>query len=238
MMKNYTLLKRSMRFFLSVAVLSIFGSQAMAQSNTTSRGYIKDCIRERGECHNVAITKTGGDAMINGRNGWCAKNCPTDFVSKLRELHDKDKPIKDIQITENGSWVILWGDNGVSWHDIPQKLEDKIRHYNDIGETINSISLNDVGDWVIVTDNYYSASSQSIMDFLREGESNHGELWTVCLTDDALAAVYENGYRWFGEVPEDCKDAAREVTFDVYRIKIAGTAWFMADKNGTYRYHM
>lgn len=201
---------------------------AMAQ---TDREEIINCITEQGECHNVAITQTGGNAMLYGKNGWCAKDCPADFLEKLKELQEKGKQIKDFQITEEGRWFILWGDNGVSGHDIPQKLEEKIRLGN-LFEPITSISLNDVGDWVLITENYYSASSQSIMDYLREGEDNYGELWTVCLTDNALAAVYENGYRWFGDVPEDCKEAAREVPFDVYRIKISGTSWFMADKEG------
>lgn len=63
-------------------------------------------------------------------------------------------------------------------------------------------------------------------------------LWAACITDDAVVAVYEEGFRVFGEIPQSLRTALKETSLDVYRLKIAGTAWFFADKNGKYRYNM
>jgi hypothetical protein len=63
-------------------------------------------------------------------------------------------------------------------------------------------------------------------------------LWTACLTDDAAVAVFENGYSFMGNVPESLKNALRETSKDVYRLKIAGNSWFFADSDGNYEYNM
>lgn len=226
------------KLFKCMSVIALFltmTSQSMAQD---SRQYIRDAIAERGECRNVAITKTGGDLMLNGRNGYAYKSIPSDLASKLKELHDRDEYIDDVQLTEEGSWLILWGDNGVVWNDIPYSLEKKIREYNDAGEVINTITFNDDGDWIIITDTKYAASSSTILEWLSDGEDSHGELWTAHITDDALVAVYENGYKFAGDYPPTLRQRAREADFDVYRLKFAGTAWFIADKQGHYDYHM
>lgn len=66
----------------------------------------------------------------------------------------------------------------------------------------------------------------------------HGGLWAVCVTDDAMVAVFERGYRFIGDVPYSLKTALQQTKLDVYRLKIAGSAWFFADKRGNYRYNM
>ena len=103
---------------------------------------------------------------------------------------------------------------------------------------INTITFNDNGDWIIITDDRYAASSSSLIDWLSDGEDSHGELWTAQLTDDALIAVYDRGYKYRGNVPDDLRQKARTVSFDVYRLKMAGSSWFMADKQGHYAYNM
>lgn len=203
-----------------------------------SREHIRKAIERYGECRNVAITKTGGDLMLYGRNGYASKGCPSDLTKKLSELHERDVYIDDVQLTESGEWLILWGDNGVSWSNIPSKLERKLRAYNEDEEVINTVTFNDSGDWIVITNTKYSASDSDLLEWLSEGEDDYGELWTAHITDDACVAVYENGYRFLGDVPSSLKTRAREASFDVYRLKFAGSSWFIADKSGNYDYHM
>ena len=66
----------------------------------------------------------------------------------------------------------------------------------------------------------------------------YGGLWTACITDDAMVAVYKNGFRVLGDIPSDLRNALRDTTLDIYRLKIAGTAWFFADRSGHFRYNM
>ena len=228
-------MKKILNLMTLIAVFFAMTTQSMAQS---SREYIRTAIRERGECRNVALTKTGGDLMLNGRNGYAYKSILTGLANKIKELHDRDVYIDDVQLTENGSWIVLWGDNGVAWNDIPYSLEKKIREYNEDGEVINTITFNDDGDWIIITNTKYAASSSVYLDWLSEGEKTHGELWTAHITDDAIVAVYENGFKYGGEYPSTLRERAREADFDVYRLKFAGSAWFIADKRGNYDYHM
>jgi len=231
-------MKKLIKCMSLIALFVAITTPTMAQNCRGSREHIRNAIKQHGECRNVAITKSGGDLMLYGRNGYASKCCPSSLTNKLSELHDEGKYIDDVQLTENGSWLILWGDNGVSWSDIPYSLEKKLREFNDAGEVINTVTFNDDGDWIVITNTKYSASDSDYLDWLREGERAHGELWTAHITDDALVAVYENGYKYLGNVPYSLKEKARNVTFDVYRLKFAGTAWFMADKSGHYSYDM
>ena len=202
------------------------------------RTYIKEQIRSKGECRNVAITKTNGDLMLYGRNGLANDGCPQSLRNALAELNNDNKFIDDVQLTENGRWLILYGDNGIRWNDIPYSLERKLREYNNKGEVITSVTFNDAGDWIIITTNYFSSSDTRINEWLKEGNEKHGQLWAACVTDDAIVAVFQSGYKFFGEVPYSLKEALRNTRLDVFRLKIAGDAWFFADKNGRFEYNM
>lgn len=202
------------------------------------RTYIKEQIRSKGECRNVAITKTNGDLMLYGRNGCARTGCPTSLNNAITELNNDNEFIDDIQLTENGRWLILYGNNGIQWNDIPYSLERKLREYNNKGEVITSVTFNDAGDWIIITNNYFSSSDTRINEWLKEGNEKHGQLWAACVTDDAIVAVFTGGYKFFGEVPYSLREALRNTNLDVFRLKIAGDAWFFADKNGRYRYNM
>ena len=202
------------------------------------REYIRQQIKEKGECRNVAITKTNGDLMLYGRNGCSRSGCPSDLNDAIKELNNDREYIDDIQLTESGRWLILWGDNGLRWSDIPYSLEKKLREYNADNEVITSVAFNDSNDWIVITTNYYCSSDSRINDWLKEGNEKHGQLWTVCVTDDAIVAVYAKGYKFLGEVPESLKTALQNTKLDVYRLKIAGTAWFFADEEGSYQYSM
>lgn len=228
-------MKKALHLTLSVVMLFCLAIPSMGQN---SRKVIRDAIKKYGECRNVAITETGGDLMLYGKNGYTSSECPASLTKRLKELQDKDEYIDDVQITEKGSWLILWGDNGVYWSGIPKSLERKIREYNEAGEVINTVTFNDNGDWIIITDDRFAASDSDFIDWLSDGQDDFGELWTCHMTDDAMVAVYENGYKWVGNVPQSLKDEATSVDFDVYRLKFAGECWFMADKDGDYSYSM
>ena len=228
-----------MKKFLLCALGALFLVAPLAtNAQPRSREYIRNAIREYGECRNVAITQSNGDLMLYGQNGYAADGCPSDLLSAMKKLHDESEYINDIQLTEGGKWLILFGENGIQWNDIPYSLESQLREFNSNYETITSVTFNDANQWVIITTKHISASEQWIQDWLVDGTKAHGQLWAVCLTGDAMVAVYESGYKFYGEVPSSLRSALKETTLNVYRLKIAGTAWFFADKNGSYRYNM
>ena len=203
-----------------------------------SREYIRNAIKGWGECRNVAITKTNGDVALYGRNGCARSNVPRGLNDAITELNQESEYIDDIQLTENGRWLILYGDNGIQWNDIPYSLEKKLRDYNRNQEVITSVTFNDAGDWIVVTTQHISASDSRVQDWLADGLDDYGALQTCCVTDDGLVAVFEGGYKFLGNIPYDLRNALQNTNLDVYRLKIAGTAWFFADKNGRYQYNM
>jgi hypothetical protein len=112
-----------------IIALGLFMLASLA-SFGQGRSYIKQKIREQGECRNVAITKTNGDLMLYDRNGLANDGCPQSLRNALAELNNENKYIDDVQLTENGRWLILYDDNGIRWNDIPYSLEEKLREYN------------------------------------------------------------------------------------------------------------
>lgn len=202
------------------------------------REFIRQKIREHGECRNVTITKRNGDLVFYGSNGWAATGCPSSLTNALNELNDDDEYLSDVQLTEEGRWIILYGNNGFRWNDIPYSLERKLRQYNDDNELVLSVTFNDANDWIVITEKHFAASDDDISDWLKEGNETYGMLWSACVTDDAVVAVFAEGYKYAGNVPEDLKEALKKTTLDVFRIKIAGSAWFFADINGSYNYNM
>ncbi|MDR3226840.1 MAG: hypothetical protein LBT56_04120, partial [Prevotellaceae bacterium] len=115
--------------------LGLFVIVSMA-SYGQGRDYIKQQIRQQGECRNVAITKTNGDLMLYGRNGCARLGCPNSLNNAITELNNDRVYIDDVQLTEEGRWLILWGSNGIRWNDIPYSLERKLREYNNNNEVI------------------------------------------------------------------------------------------------------
>ena len=202
------------------------------------RSFIREQIEEHGECRNVAITKSNGDLMLYGSNGWASTSCPRDLTDALDELNDEGEYIDDVQLTEYGRWLILFGDNGFRWNDIPESLERQLREFNRDGEVVYSVTFNDNGEWIIISKNYYMASNSAISSWLKEGNDKYGHLWAACLTDDAAVAVYAEGYRFMGNVPQSLHDALQTTHLDVFRLKLAGTSWSFADKYGRFKYNM
>lgn len=221
--------------WLLVLLFTVFSaSTGYAQS----RAYIRNAIDNWGECRNVAITRYNGDLALYGTNGYAMKDCPQGLTDTISELNEEGEYIDDVQLTEEGRWLVLYGDNGIIWNDIPYSLEAKLRDYHKRGEVITSVTFNDAGDWIVITTNYFSCSDTEIQDWLVEGHEKFGQLWAACITEDALVAVFEDGYRVFGDIPTSLSNALRETSLDVYRLKIAGTSWFFADEDGNYQYSM
>ena len=224
--------------FISLICFAGSGTSTQYSNSGNGREYIREQIKINRECKNVAITKTNGNLMLYGGNGWAAKGCPEGLVTALHELNEQKVTIKDVQLTESGSWLILYGRNGLRWSNIPYDLERKIREFNEKNEEITSITFNDSGDWIVISEKLYNSSHSNILNGLTEGVKKYGHLRAACLTDDALVAVYDGGYWWSGNVPESLKQKLREAKIEVYYIKIAGNSWFFADKNGIYYYLM
>ena len=227
-----------MRKFLLIFVMIVSSISAAYSQSGCSRDYIRNRIKQYGECKNVAITKTNGDVMLYGRNGWAATSCcPSGLSNELRNLNGQHELIDDVVLTEQGKWLILYGNNGFKGHGTPDNLWRKIT--GDFrNEVILSVTFNDHGDWIIITTDYYSASSTWITNWLKDGANEYGQLWAACVTNDAMVAVYARGYSFYGNVPEKLKNALRNSNLDVFRIKLAGSAWFFADRNGSYHYDM
>lgn len=213
------------------------GSGSLNNANL-DRSYLRDNIEEWGDCRNVAITKTNGDLALHGRNGWAGVGLPDNLFNALHELNEANEYIDDVQLTENGSWCVLYGENGFRWYDIPASLEKEIREYHADNEIIYSVTFNDSGDWILISKEHYSASNSGILDWLKDGCEKYGMLWAACITEDGIVASYENGYKFYGEVPDELKQRLKETDLDVYRIKIAGSSYFFADKEGHFRYKM
>ncbi|MBR1994560.1 MAG: hypothetical protein IJ990_03365 [Alistipes sp.] len=203
-----------------------------------SREFIRNAIKKHGECRNVAITRTNGDLMLYGRNGWAATGCPEGLTDALDKYNEDGDYIDDVQLTEDGDWLILVGNNGFQWNNIPYSLELKLREFNEDGEVVLSVTFNDNGEWIIISRDHFAASNEAIRSWLKKGNEKHGMLWAACITDDAAVAVYANGYSFMGNVPSSLKTALEKTKLDVFRLKIAGTSWFFADKDGEYEYSM
>lgn len=228
--------RQLLKSVLLVLAMSLTATSVSAQRD---RSYVKNAIKKWGSCKNVAITRTNGDVALHKRNDYAAGSVPVSLLNKLKQLHGRNNLIDDVQLTESGQWCVLFDDNGASWSDnIPSGLISKIREFNDNAYIVRSITFNDRNEWIIVSDEYFATSSTSLSNWLREGLKKWGKLWAVSISDDAAVAVYQNGFCYRGNVPEALKEALRSTSFDVYRLKVAGTGWFFADMNENYRYHM
>ena len=212
---------------------------SLGASAQDSREYIRNSISGWGECRNVSITRTNGDLAIYGANGTSRSSVPSALDQNLVELNNNHNYIDDVCLTENGNWVILYDNNCFWWNGIPYSLEQKLRQFNGDGETVTSVTFNDSGEWMVVTTSHIAASNQTLQDWLVEGCEKWGTLWSVHVADDGGAvAVYEKGYRYRGNVPQELKNRLGETDINVYRAKHAGNSWFFADKQGNYEYNM
>ena len=223
---------RGKRMLIFILTLQFFVNMINAQN---SRDFIKQQITQWGECKNVAITETNGDLALHGTNGWAGKGLPVRLSNELNKLNEEGELIDDVQLTENGQWIILYGNNGFRWSDIPYSLERQIKSFNNAEEIVFSVTFNDNNDWIVITKERYAASSVELQNWLQEGAKEFGMLWAACLTNEALVACYQGGYKFLGNIPYSLKEELTATKLDVYRIKIAGEAWFFSDFYGSYQ---
>jgi hypothetical protein len=218
-----------------IVLISILVILTVQLSFSQGRKFLRDKVSEWGSCKNVAMTLSGGDVALNGRNGYAAMGIPDRMSSELSELNSKNELIDDIVLTENGSWLILWGNNGIESYNCPSDLDYKIEQWNNNSEIINSITFNDNGDWIMISADKYTASNTLIMEWLKEGENQYGEMWAAHVTNTGMAVVYERGYKFWGDVPYNLKKKIEDTNIDVYRLKfLSDGAYFIADKNGRF----
>lgn len=223
--------------FYVVAVACLFFSTAAFAQN--SRSVVKKQIDSWGCCRSVALTLTGGDLALAGRNACVCPNVPVRLALELDNLQDEDEFIKDVQLTENEKWLILYGDNGLVWDGIPCDLESELREYRARGEIVTSVAFNDVGDWIVISVDNICASSQEFTEWIEEGVEMYGQLWTAHMTDDGVILCFETGFRLQGNVPDKVREALNETTMDVHRVKfLSDGSFFIADKDGAYSYYM
>ncbi len=203
------------------------------------REFVRNHIDENGNCRIVSITQIGGDIVVCGDNNWAANGCSRSITDALQEITDDDERIIDVCLTELGRFVVLYGRNAGRWNNLPSDMEYHLRRLNANDEELYSATLNDAGDWIVVGSEHYASSATWLKEWLAEGVRKYGTLRAATVSTDAAVAVYDGGYRFYGNVPEDMKSALRETTMDVRIIKIAGSAWFFADSTGyRYRYKM
>ncbi len=200
-----------------------------------SHKFLKKQMNKHHDCKSVAITNKNGDAMLYGSSCWEAINCPVEFSRLLFELSEWDIEIHDIHLSELGRWYILYGNNEVYSNLLYENLELQISRYQQENEKISTVTYNDSGDWIVITTNRFSASSDQLVGWLEDGCGKYGQLWTACITEDAAIAVYELGFKYWGNIPSDLMTTIRQCKSDVDMVKIAGDAWFFRCTDGYWR---
>ena len=224
-------MKKFILLFASLAMVMCMQAQP-------SHKFLQKQINKYSNCKSVAITNKNGDAVLYGSYGWKATQCPIDFTRLLFELSEVKTSIHDIHLSELGRWIILYGNNESFSDLLYENLKIKIKECQEDQEEITTVTFNDGGDWIVITKNEISASSDDLMGWLRDGCEKYGQLWTACLTDDAAIAIYEFGFKYWGNVPEDLKDALRACKSDVYTVKMAGKSWFFNCTDGYSRHSL
>ena len=204
------------------------------------RTQMRNQINAWGSCRTIALTRTCGVAIYGSNGYFTSGGVPAPLLDTIKRLNANGDYITDIILTEQGRWLILNGDNGYTYDGIPHNdpLVAKLREYNEMREKILSVTFNDYGEWIVITRNYFSASSAEITNWLREGHQQYGQIWTVCMTDDATVAVFENGFRSHGNVPNNLMNALRDSRIFTYVLKISGGFWFFADVDGNYQHNL
>ena len=224
-------MKKLILLFVSFAM--VMSAQAQA-----SHKFLQKQIRKHQDCKCVTITQHNGDAMLYGNSQWEETGCPVEFSRMLFDLSEKNSEIRDIHLSELGRWVIIYGNNELSYDLMYESLKHKIRECQEDQEIITTVTFNDSGNWIVVTKDDFSASSEELLDWLEDGREKYGQLWTACVTEDAAVAVYELGFKYYGKVPKDLKNALRACKSDVYTVKISGKEWFFKCTDGHSSYHL
>ena len=222
--------KQALKTLLLVMAMSLTAANVSAQQNHQA---VKKVIKKWSNCKNVAITSTKGDVALRGHHEYSAFDIPASLLDVLKKLHGQKELIVDFKITEDGRWCVIFGNNDAYYSDnIPEDLKQTIIDYKNRGLALRSITFNDRNEWMVVSDKYFTASSITLSNWVNDGLKKWGLLLAVDINDEMAVAVYEKGVRYRGEVPDSMRDALRKNPFDVYRLKVAGEAWFIANPSG------
>lgn len=218
--------------FLFALLFSLTMLATSAQ--TDSREYIRNAIKRWGECRDVAITRINGDVAIYGNagSGYSCSGVPEELRKTLSELRDNDEYIDDVELTDNGSWLVLYGLNSTFWSGVPEDLEAALYEVRNNRETVTSVTFNDDGDWIVISDEYIRASNAELRQWIVDGIENMGKVSTACISENAVMVVYEDSFRYDGNVPAGLLEAIRNTDIHIFRIKISGQSWFFADISG------
>ncbi len=219
-------------FLLLMAVATPIFSQ-------DSRSYVKQCIKQHGQCKAVAITQNFGDVVLYGKNGWACKNCPVELRDALKQLSERGSTINDVQLTEKGHWLVIFDGNGYKHSaGLPTAFISKLREFNLNHETIISAPFNDEGEWAAITQQHLSASSPNLLSWLQDGISSYGRIISATIVDNAVVAVYSGGFKFLGSVPQTLKNALKQSGMSVVNVRISGEHWFFVSKDGKFQYFM
>ncbi len=199
---------------------------------------LKSTIDNTGSCRIACITNSGACFMVAGPNGSARYNCPTELNNAFQNINSAGHTIVDAQITEQGAWVVLYGANGYATSGVPQSLNNKFKELNAGGYTFLSVAINDLDEWVVVTTTNISFSDNDLRNAIMEDTGSYGGVGSVCLNDDAMVVVYQNGYSTYGEVPSRLSNALSSSGINAFNITLAGDKWVICDANGSYSYYM
>lgn len=216
-------------------VFSLISAETYARDGRT---YIKNSMKERGECRTVAITETNGDAMIFTNNGYAYSYIPSGMSDRIKELNGDGAYITDIHLSENGNWIILYDNNGFTRSGIPYGLENVLLDWNRKGYHILSASFDDDGHWIAISEEQYRASDSSALSWIKSGANKYGKPISSCVSDGIAVVVYERGYQIMGTAPKGLASAIKDSSFKVRIIKATKTSWFISDGESAYRYYM
>lgn len=231
-MKNHLTL---IVYLLIGATFTFFPSETYARDG---RSYVKDAMKERGQCRTVAITEENGDAMIFADNGYAYSKIPTGMADRIKELNGEVMRITDIHLSDDGKWIIIYGKNGFTRSGLPYDLDDLLVDWNENGYTILSASFDDMGHWIAISDEKYCASDSRTTQWIADGCKKYGKAISSCISHGIAVVVYERGYQIMGNAPYGLVNAIKTCGFKVRIIKATKSAWFISDGIGSYRYYM
>lgn len=216
-------------------LLGIFSFSAALVPASPAGQYMHSQIQELKGCRNMALSDSYGMLMLDGGNGFSAYGIPKELAESLTTLNTDNKAISDICISESGYWYIV-GDT-LRGRGAPKFIYDKVAELCATGEHVLCVNFNDNGIGIVVTEKSISCNDNEILKALVDGGKKYGKLLSVCLRNKGLLAVYEDGFRTVGTVPEDLASFLAETDLEVAYAKFTDNgSWFVGTENQTCSY--
>lgn len=197
-------------------------------------------IKAHPDVYNMAVTENQGTAILF-HGGFECVGCPASLERTLGEIIAVGDTIIDVQISEQGAWSIVFGNHQILFSDDvlpPQNVMKKALEYAEAQKHITQISFNDQGHFVIMAEESVTASSEQIMDFLREGVNRYGNIRGISVSDESIIALFDEGVRFLGECNPTIKDDLQQYNdWDLTVIKHCATTWFFRDNEGQHLFN-